>query len=214
MNKQSLLKNNYKKLLVISAVIAAIAIGYSSYRHVGQPSDSSVLLAPPAELKGKVITLRPLTENLFIDHHNSFSANVRKNLEFPEVITLGYTIRYLQEEMQKAKDGKMLLYCIFDNKDNNFIGSIEIREKNDVDPGQLGCWLNEAYRGGGRIQEALRLITETYFRLHPEAHHYIAHVRPWNKASYKALIKFGLKDIGYYYQNGKPARHILEYTKP
>src|SRR5438093_1246840 len=77
----------------------------------------------------------------------------------------------------------------------------------------FGWWLNEGYWGGGRAQEALNLITKTYFRLKPKETSYIAHVRLWNKRGYQALKKGGFEDVGYFYEEGKAARHILEMKR-
>jgi RimJ/RimL family protein N-acetyltransferase len=105
------------------------------------------------------------------------------------------------------------MYCIFDAKENKLIGTLEIREKNDKDPGQFGCWLNERYRGGGRIQEAIKLITNIYFRL-TDVPLFTAHVRLWNKRSYRALLKAGFTDTGkFYYEDGKPTRYLLEFRR-
>ena len=200
-----------KKIIVAAAVATAALLGYGTYRTVGYYSiDTKPLSKPPQEIRGKFITLRQLREEFFIPYHTMWSNMVRKNLEFPEYITLGYTIKYLQGEMRKANEWKILMYCIFDNQDKKLIGAVEIRDKNDYDPGQLGCWINEAYWGGGRIQEALKLITNVYFRLKPKEKSYIAHVRLWNTRSYKALKKFGLEDVGYYYEDGKATRYLLE----
>jgi len=127
---------------------------------------------------------------------------------------LGYTIDQLHAEMEKERRGLMLHYCIFDTKDDILIGSLEIRDKNAYDPGQFGCWLNEKYWGGGRIQEAIKLITKTYFRLHPNETSFIAHVRLWNKRSYAALKKAGFQEVGFFYEEGRATRYIMEMLRP
>jgi RimJ/RimL family protein N-acetyltransferase len=162
---------------------------------------------------GKVVTLVKMTEDHFKDYHDMFSDTVRKNLEFPAHISFAYTIAYLKYEMKDARDGKVLLYAIFDNKDNKLIGSIEVRDKSDKHPGQLGCWINENYWGKGRLQEALSLVTKTFFDLKPKEKEYIAHVRLWNKRCYNALKKGGMKEIGYFYEDGQKARYILEMRR-
>jgi RimJ/RimL family protein N-acetyltransferase len=219
MNDQSKLnrgnnrKNNNWRNLGIAVVLASPLLYFSGKWCTNYLLESVQIYEAPEEIKGSIITLKKLTEDLFIDYHNMFSANVRYGLEFPKTITLGYTIRYLHSEMEKEAQGEMLHYCIFDNKDNNLVGSIEIRELNPLDPGQFGWWLNENYRGSGRALEALKLIVQAYFKLKPQAKKFTAQVRSWNKSSYHALKKFGFKDAGFYYENGKPARHILEYTR-
>jgi RimJ/RimL family protein N-acetyltransferase len=199
------------RIALLITIISLIPIGYGAYRLVRHLHESTAILtSPPQEVKGKIVTLRQLKEEYFVSFHNMFSNLVRKNLEFPEFITLGYTIRYLQELQRKASEGKMLVYCIFDNKDNKLIGAINIKEKSEAVLGQLGWWINEAYWGGGRAQEALTLMSKTYFKLKPHEKSYIAHVRLWNKRGYLALKKNGFQDVGFFYEGGKPTRYILE----
>jgi RimJ/RimL family protein N-acetyltransferase len=204
-----------RKIILITALIALLPLGYGTYFAISRFYNitAPLLLTPPTEVKGSKVSLRLLKEEYYLNYHHMFSPLVRKSLEFPEHITLGYTIQYLQGEHKKVSAGKMLQYCIFDNIDNKLIGSIEIREKNETDPGQLGCWVNEAYWGGGRFQEALNLISKTYFRLKPLEKSYIAHVRLWNQRSYHALKKYGFDEIGYYYENGKATRYIMELKR-
>ena len=172
-------------------------------------------LFAPDVIPGKIVTLKKLREEHFIDFHNMFSIKVREPFESPKHITLDYTIRILRCIMELCAKGETLYYVIFDTKDDKLIGAIEIREKNNSDPGQLGCWINENYWGGGRIQEAYQLITDAYFKLKPHEQKYEAQVRVWNKRSYKALKKFGFVDIAIRPDNdeGKADRHILEYYR-
>jgi RimJ/RimL family protein N-acetyltransferase len=211
-----LLKSLSKRtLLIILLTVVAIPTSYGIYRLIDRWYQATAILTePPETVKGSVITLRLFKEEYFIDYHNMFSNAARHGLAFPEVITLGYTIQYLRSELQRVREGKMLLYAIFDNKDNVLIGTIEIRELNDIDPGQEGVWLNEKYWGGGRFQEALKLITNVYFRLHPNEKRYITYVHLWNKRSYAAHKKAGLKDVGYFYEDGKAVYYILEMPRP
>ncbi len=199
------------RIIFIIAIISLFPLGYGAYKLISYAHESwSPLTTPPQEVKGSIVTLRQLKEEYYVSFHTMFSNLVRKNLEFPEFINLGYTIRYLQDLQRRFNEGKLLLYCIFDNKDNKLIGSINIKEKSEAELGQLGWWINEAYWGGGRAQEALDLMSKTYFRLKPQEKSYIAHVRLWNKRGYLALKKNGFQDLGYFYEDGKPTRYILE----
>jgi RimJ/RimL family protein N-acetyltransferase len=200
------------KYLMITAALS-LPIGYLVYQSGWLRVEQAQILTPPQEIKGKLVTLRTLKEDYFLDFHNMFSSDVRKGLSFPEKISLNYTIRYLKLEMEKSQAGKQLMYVIFDNKDNKLVGEIEIREKNPTDPGQFGFWINECYRGGGRIQEATKLIISTYFKLHPDRDAFNVYVKLWNKPSYYALKKAGFKEIGYTYDKGKPDYHVMEYYK-
>jgi RimJ/RimL family protein N-acetyltransferase len=200
--------------LIITTCLLALLVGYGIYRLTLYTQESSVLRTPPEEIKGKLVTLRTLTSEYFIDYHNAWSNIVRKSHDFPEFITLDYTIRYLHDLLIKSQKGAILLYCIFDNTTNKLIGEFEIREKNPTDPGQFGWWINEAYWGKGHAQEALSLITNVYFRLNPHETSYTAHVSIWNPRGYRALKKHGLVDTGYYYEAGKATRYILEMRRP
>lgn len=171
--------------------------------------------AAPEIIPGKIVTLKQLKEEHFIDFHNMFSIKVREPFESPKHITLNYTIHVLRYIMDLFKKGETLYYVIFDNKDNKLIGAIEIREKNDIDPGQLGCWINENYWGGGRIQEAYKLIATAYFKLKPNEESFEAQVREWNIRSYKALKKFGFIDMTILPDDkeNKGARHVLNFYR-
>ena len=110
---------------------------------------------------------------------------------------------------------KMLLYIIFDNKANNLIGEVAIRKEKDSPVGQFSCWINENYWGGGRFQEAIKLITRTFFALNPQEKSFNAHVRLWNKRCHKALLNANFTDVKFYYnKDGKPTRHIMEMINP
>jgi RimJ/RimL family protein N-acetyltransferase len=203
-----------RRFLLIALLIALIPASYGAYRLVVDIYETyTPLETQPEEIKGKLVTLRTLKEEYFVDYHNAFSTMVRKGLDFPEFITLGYTIQYLQDMLINAKAGKTFLYCIFENQSNKLIGDIEVREKKEGDPGQFGWWINEAYWGKGYAQEALALITKAYFRYKPTENSFIAHVRIWNKRSYYGLKKGGFQDVGYFYEDGKATRYILEMKR-
>jgi len=200
-----------RRLSIIIGFAAFASIGIASYVFINYRTQTAPLSKPPEEIKGKLVVLKQLKEDYFIDYHNAFSPTVRKYLEFPEFITLGYTISYLQDQLKLSTSGRILLYCIFDKETDKLIGEVEVRDKDVCDLGQFGWWINESFWGKGHAQEAIRMITNIYFRLKPNETSYVAHVRLWNKRSYHAMKKFGLTDVGYFYENGKATRYILEY---
>jgi len=167
----------------------------------------------PSSIKGSVVTLKKLTVESAFDYFSVFSANVRKHLEFPTKVTYGYIERHVRNDAEKMEKGLTIAYNIWDNTDNKMVGSIQIREKSDHDPGQLSMWINENYRGGGRIQQALFLISQAYFTARPAATGYIAHVRPRNVASQRAMKKFGFVKVGDYIKEGKVTRYIFELRR-
>lgn len=204
-----LVRSKSKKIIIGIIFTALVGFGLFSLYNYYYTAKVPYTVYAPTEVKGERVTLRTLKEENFLDYHNMFSDTVRKNLEFPKNITFGYTAYYLRLELEQSAQGNQLHYLIFDKPTNKLIGSIEVRELDDINPGQLGCWVNENYWGGGRFQEALHLINKTYFKLKPKADSYIAHVRLWNKRSYHALKKYGFVEEGYFNENGKPARHLL-----
>lgn len=218
---------NQKLIFISIGLIIATILGYLIFsgtkkspqlvpaapKHLTLQKPTSKIPVYPEEITGNIITLKKLTAASAFDYYKMFSPNVRKYIEFPEKITFGYIAQYLHLQEEKIKRGLMIAYNIWDNKDNQMVGSIQIREKNVNDVGQLGMWINDAYRGGGRIQEALYLISQAYFKARPETPNYVAHVRPWNTASIKAMEKFGFKKVGDYIEDGKVTRYIFELTK-
>ena len=90
-----------------------------------------------------------------------------------------------------------------------------IEEENPENVGQLCCWLNEHYWGGGRIREAIKLIAQEYFRVKKDEKSFNAQVEMWNVRSYYALKKAGFELVGtrYFKVFHKP-RYLLEYPNP
>lgn len=202
-----------QRVLLFALLSTIIGAGYFVTTIVWERIEQHFpLTRMPDEVKGKVVTLKRLKEEYFIDYHNMFSDTVRKDLEFPESITLNYTISMLNHDMEKERQGKMISYCIFDNKDNKFIGWTAVRDKNPADPGQFSFWINEKYWGGGRAVEAAKLLAKVYFRMKSE-NSFTAQARLWNKRSYYALKKAGFKESGFFYENNKPTRYILEMRR-
>jgi len=199
-------------LKLILACVLAIGAGAGFYLWY-QAQQGTVQVSQPEEVRGSAVTLKKLREEYFPQLHEMFSNEVRKGLEFPPVINFGYTIAYMRELERRSSTTKGMLYVIFDNKDNLPIGTIEIREYDPQDVGQMGCWINEKYWGGGRIVEAIKLISKTYFNRYPEEKSFLAWARVWNQRSYKALKKAGFVDDGYIYHNGKPSYYQLKMHK-
>lgn len=203
-----------RRILLFALISTCIGIGYFTVKQVWERVEWYIPLTQiPEEIKGKVITLKRLKEEHFLDFHNMFSGDVRKSYEFPESITLNYTISMLNHDLERERAGNMISYCIFDNKTKKLIGHIAVRDPNPKDWGQFSFWINEKFRGGGRAQEAAKLIAKAYFRLKGVTS-FTAHVRLWNQRSYKACKKAGFKDAGFFYENGKPTRYILEMHRP
>ena len=164
----------------------------------------------PKTIHGKLVTLEKLSIDHVYDTHAMFSDTVRFYLDFPLDIDISYTYRYLSGQILKQNNNLLIAYSIFDNKTDKLVGAINIREPNATDPGQLGMWLNEYYWGGGRIQEAIYMISRAYFSVRKNTNVYNAHVFIKNPRSYHSLKKFGFQDVDRYYENGKVTRYIME----
>ncbi len=225
-NKQNIKRSFLKKVFIFAAFIF---ISYFSYQIISNQFSASKIIGSkiitkeqlegipklsflPSEVKGKIITLKRLNPKYFYDYHKMFSDIVREDIEYPSEITFKFTKSALLYDMKKEHEGKMIIYFIFDNKTNKLIGSVEIKNKNIKYPGQFSIWINEKFWGGDRAQEAIKIISEIYFKSKNETS-FIAHVRLWNKRSYNALIKAGFKDIDRFYEDGEPTRYILKMYK-
>lgn len=218
-------KFDIKKYLfpAIGVLIASFGIYYfSSYskQTVDQYSEKSVetvsksiVSSYPKEIVGNIVTLKLLSLDCAFEYHNMFSDVVRKAFEFPENMTFGEVEYQIKEEIKEMNNGIMLSYTIWDNKDNNLVGNIQIREKSSDHPGQLSMWLNENYWGGGRIQEAMLLISKAYFKSRPNTKSYNAYVREWNIRSAKSMEKFGFVRTGESRKNGKLEHLVYEITR-
>lgn len=214
--KSTLFFSRHKKVWAFLVVVGLCGVGGGIYHYWSSRAslEWGKLDKAPDEVIGEKVVLRLLHERYFIDYHNAWSRDVRQGLEFPEDIDLDYTIRFLRYELENFNKGKQITYCVFEAQSNVLVGAVDIREKTPTSMGQFGWWLNEKYRGKGLIQEAAKLIANVYFRLY-DVDSFEVHVRLWNKRSYYALVKAGFVDTGtFFYEDGKPARHILNYYRP
>ncbi len=227
------MKNIFSRQKLIFATIIASFVAGSLYLVLSQsakeePKTPTITIAAthktapkasvptyPTTITGKVITLKKMTVESAFDYYKMFSPDVAKSLGpgFSGKITFGYATRYVATLVGKMGKGQLIAYNIWDNEENKLVGSIQIREKDDTNPGQLGMWLNEKHRGGGRIKEALELISKAYFETHPDAQEYIAHTYTWNKPSIRAMEKFGFQKIGDYIEDGKITRQIFQLSR-
>jgi len=144
-------------------------------------------------LVGKLVTLKGLCRNYFQSYHAMFSPTIRETIGVPKEQTFEETEKFLQKRLTEMLDNAILFYCIFDNAENKLIGSLELREP-DFSNGQLGCWINENYWGGGRYQEALDLLLQEYFARSGRMS-VNAFIKQKNIRSLKAHEKYGFKII-------------------
>jgi len=142
-------------------------------------------------LRGNAVYLQELNESFFSDYLAAFSPRIRKLLRVKHTRS---ELQYLQDRLQKQKEGKTNFFCIFDKKTKKLIGALEIRGQEET-MSQLYSWLHEDFWSTGRYQEALRLAAQEYFRKTKEKLFY-AHVDATNKRSYFALKKNGFADVG------------------
>lgn len=208
------IKNFIKQRSGLAAIVTTsmmLITGFAGYRwHIARTCTLDQL---PTSIPGSMITLKTVEARDYAPLHHMFSCAVRKGLDMPEVITFADTLAYVHQLEQRAEHSNGLLYVIINNNDQKPIGIIELREFSPTDMGQLSCWLNEAYWGEGRMQEAIRLASSIYFRHYHNQESYVAHVRLTNQHCYKALKKAGLAEIGYFYEDGKPTRYIMEMRR-
>ena len=225
--KKPFISNFFRSLFIILSLGIVLGATYSWINK--QPKTEQISLEPATiipdqildqskrnnTLSGKIVTLRTLREDYIEAYHDMFSADVRKGLSFTAAVDdEDYTIGYITWTLSRQAKGELMSYAIFDNVDNVLVGAIEIRSHHSTDPGQLGCWINDNYRGGGRIQEAIKLITNEYFRM-TNAPVVSAFVEPFNKRSYKAMNKAGfVEKYNKDKHKHKKEYHTLELTNP
>lgn len=226
---RNLVKKTNKKQLIVASIISALA-AIALYFSFAPEQKQKVAVAPkkyvqqakrhisktltyPETIQGKIITLKKLAQKFAFDYYNMFSSQVRKDFEYPEKMSYGEVDYHISYEIKEMKKNRKIPYTIWDNKDNRLVGAIQIREKDKRDPGQLSMWLNENYRGGGRIQEALFLISQAYFKARPATKSYNAFARTWNVASRKSMEKFGFVhiDTGTYKNKKDEAEEVQIY---
>lgn len=213
--------NKYLKIFLSLTIVTIL--GFTGYYYFSKNNNlnkniSSFEFSHPDDrpeiIQGKIITLKRLRPEYFKDYHNmANNPLVLKPLYWPEKLTLSWIKEYLEEEIEREKDRLTFIYMIFDNKNHKLIGSVEIREPDPSDPGQFGCWINPKYWGGGRLQEAVKLLAQEYFKIYPNINKFNAHVEMWNLRSYFGLKKCGFKLVDTLNFKDEPSRYFLEYYK-
>ena len=200
---KKLLHTKQKLIIAFTVAVVAVASYYLITFREDTPAKQIVKtkviskksIQYPDTISGEIITLKKLSMDHVYNYFKAFSPKVRKFLEFPEKVTISYVEEHMQLEIDQMNQGVKIVCSIWDKKENKFIGEIQIRNKDEDEPGQLGMWLNENFWGGGRIQEAMKLISKVYFDRHQNENDYIAFVRPWNIRSIKSMEKFGFKFV-------------------
>jgi len=222
----NVLKNKIIKsiIAIVSAALLLIAaIFYIPKFFTAKKQTSTAQFSRPDarrdEIAGKVITLKRYQPEYAKAFMKMCTPVVRKPLYLDFPWTLENVKKQLQKEARIEKKGDTLWYLIFDNADEQLVGSVQIREYAPYRksmPGQFTCWLNEKYWGGGRIREAIKLIAHEYFRLHKDAKHFDGHVEMDNLRSYYALKKAGFKLFKTWEdpEGFQKPRYILIYPNP
>ncbi|MFH1461751.1 MAG: GNAT family protein [bacterium] len=221
-------KNKYSIKKIIIGVILTLSIIFATLyliipKFVSKNSTQNKITSTfqfsrpdnrPDEIKGQTITLKRLQPYYYKEYFEKINyPEVLKPLYFPKKLSFKWIEEYLDEEIEKETEGETFLYLIFDNNNNELIGSVEIREPNPKDPGQYGCWITPKYWGTGKLQEAFKLLVENYFKIQPNVEKFNAHVEMWNLRSYYALKKCGFKLVKTLHFKTQPSRYLLEYYK-
>ena len=142
------------------------------------------------KITGQKVFLKELTTNHIPDYLDMFSPRVQELLGVSSPFA---ELAYVETQAVKQQAGDTLFFCIYEQKTEILVGSIEIRSK--AHRGQLCTWLHEDYWGLGYFQESFRLASENYFKKYPHEDCFTARVDISNKRSYHALLKLGCKEI-------------------
>lgn len=215
------LLKKYSKIIAYCAVFIFFVVGgVFIYRTFGTQEQKAYVAPPsliidptkiPYEIKGNVITLKRLGYEHLEGYHAMFSDDTRFSFRFWKSADYAKTQNYVYNLISRMNDGEIMAYGIFDNADNCFIGQIEVRSLHEDDPGQIGSWLNENYRGKGRIQEAIKLLLKAYFEISGQTR-VNTYVETFNKRSYRAFQKAGFKQAGRAFMYNKKF-NILDIEK-
>lgn len=178
------------------------------------PGENQLLLrtSAPDGVTGNFVTLRTFKEEYLQAYYNMLSPTIRQCVGLSDTVGFAEISTRLRWLMQWQINKMALIYAIFDNNTGLLIGIIQIVDQSLVTTGQLACWIHESYWGSGYFQEALSLISQTYFAI-TNAPGFTAHVKISNKRSYGALKKFGMEDTGLFYEQGQPTRYTLEFRR-
>lgn len=141
-------------------------------------------------VEGKKVILKELSKDLVQDYLGSLSQKVCTLLAIKHYDDERW---YLNQQLQKVKEGTTFFMCIFQKKSGQLIGAVEIRDASYRS--QLYNWLHEDYWGKGYWQDAFKIVSIAYFKTHPQEKNIIARVDVTNIRSYCALKKCGFNDL-------------------
>jgi len=140
--------------------------------------------------EGEKVVLKELSEDYIQHYLNALSQKVCTQLAIKHHDDERW---YLNQQLQKVKEGTTFFMCIFKKESEQLIGAVEIR--NPSYRSQLYNWLHEDYWGKGYWQDAFRLASTAYFKTHPQETTIKARVDIINTRSYYALRKCGFNDL-------------------
>ena len=146
--------------------------------------------APSNMLVGPRVVLRALNPLFFADYLKMFSKTVRSFLGITDIQSERL---YLKSHYEQVQENKLIFFCIFSKKTEQFMGAVEIRPPHYKS--QLYNWLNEQFWSHGFMQESLTLATHYYFMLHPDSSGITACVNISNIKSIAALERFGFEKL-------------------
>lgn len=158
------------------------------------PTNVKGIDAAAEKLQGEKVILKPISSDDYKQVYELLTprCGMQCGLHFPLEKDRKTKIKaQLDWEADCQKSFKALYYGIFDMKTGVLMGSIDVRKSD----GEIGYWMGEAYRGEGRIEEAIKLITAEYFAC-TNVPYILAKVNPENIASLKSLLKTGFKIVG------------------
>lgn len=139
------------------------------------------------------VYIRPLQASDIQAYLTMFSSTVQNALF---VSSLQEERDYLIVHLEQQKHRMTHFYGIFLPSNDQFIGAIEIRDR-DAYRGQLYCWIHENYWGTGYFIQAMQNAARDYF-LQTGQRYINALVATANKRSYRALKKCGFSDSGFH----------------
>ncbi|MFR1709600.1 MAG: GNAT family N-acetyltransferase [Clostridium sp.] len=140
------------------------------------------------------LLLVPISEKYAYDYFIEFDAEITK-YQYPEpFITLESTKEFIEDFTGLRECGTNLVCCILD-KENNFIGSIEIHMLDTKTP-EIGLWIRKSGQCQGYGYEAITGLIN-FFRKHMDIDYFIYEADRRNPNSIKLVKALGGVEVGF-----------------
>lgn len=149
---------------------------------------------PEFKIETSRLEIVPISEKYAYDYFIEFDAEITKYQYAEPFKTLESTKEFIADFTELKKRGTNLVCCILD-KENNFIGSIEIYRLDTKTP-EIGLWIRKSEQRNGYGYESIIAVIN-FFQKHMDIDYFIYESDRRNPNSIKLVEALGGVEVGF-----------------